>query len=59
MRTAATVCLAAWAAASGVRGASAAKLFEARTSGRCTDKSGGGPWLPWSPLRPQALLWRT
>ena len=38
--TAATVCLAAWAAASGVRGASAARLVEARTSGFCTDKSG-------------------
>ena len=40
MRTA-TVCLAAWAAASGVRGASAAEGFMARTSGRCTDESGG------------------
>ena len=43
MRTA-TVCLAAWAAASGVRGASAAEGFKERTSGRCTDESGWG-WV--------------
>ena len=40
-RATTAVWLAAWAAASGVRGASeAATVFEARTSGLCTDKSG-------------------